>query len=96
MCEYDFRMKKRGMLTHHTPFFSYKQAYEDAKISMKMKEKMEKHSTSRDLQKQISDKLLSSLMADHRKHISRCKYWMGKANFEQGDYEGAVSGTYLK
>ncbi|PWN33660.1 uncharacterized protein FA14DRAFT_190790 [Meira miltonrushii] len=69
----------------------YKQAYEDAKISMKMKERVERHSTSRELQKQISDKLLSSLMADHRKHISRCKYWMGKANFEQGDYENALS-----
>ena len=73
---------------------SYNQAYDDAKISMKMKDKMESESTSRELQKQISDKLLYSLMADHRKHISRCKFWMGKAEFEQGDYEKALHGEY--
>ena len=60
----------------------------------KMKKKMERDSTSRELQKQISDKLLTSLMADHRKHISRCRFWMGKAQFEQGDYESAISGEY--
>ena len=59
-----------------------------------MKEKMERDTESRKLQKEISDKLLISLMADHRKHISRCRFWMGKAQFEQGDYESAISGEY--
>lgn len=61
---------------------------------MKMKEKMERDTESRKLQKEISDKLLISLMADHRKHISRCRFWMGKAQFEQGDYENAMSGEF--
>jgi hypothetical protein len=71
---------------------SYKQAYDDASISMKMKERMERDTASREIQKRISDKLLCSLMADHRKHISRCRFWMGKAQFEQGDYESAMKG----